>query len=332
MAGALVASVAGTTLSYRAAASGSGTTWHFAVNGNFDNAGNFAPGADGFTLADVGTSASQTDGLPAGVEGLVYIGSCSGADSSFTSAIAPLIGNPKVFGFYLVDEPDPTGQYHPLCTAANLKAESDWIHTHDPGPKTFITLMNMAGSDSPSFAGTYTPTNSGVDLYGVDPYPCRTELTSCDFAMINRYVTAVEAAGVPEADIVPVFQAFGGGSYPDDGGGHYRLPTVAEEGQILSTWAPLIPSPVFDYAYSWGSQSGDTALSGSPALQQVFAAHNAAGPPPTSTSSSVPPTSTSSSVPPTSTSSSVPPTSTSSSVPPTSTSSSVPPTSTSSSV
>ncbi|MGC2783579.1 MAG: hypothetical protein WA397_07045, partial [Roseiarcus sp.] len=31
----------------------------------------------------------------------------------------------------------------------------------------------------------------------------------------------------------------------------------------------------FDYTYSWGAQEGDTALGQDPALQQVFAAHNA---------------------------------------------------------
>src|SRR5438132_6306975 len=44
----------------------------------------------------------------------------------------------------------------------------------------------------------------------------------------------------------------------------------------MSTWAPLVPNPVFDYAYSWGTQSSDQALEGSTALQAVFSAHNAA--------------------------------------------------------
>jgi hypothetical protein len=43
----------------------------------------------------------------------------------------------------------------------------------------------------------------------------------------------------------------------------------------MSTWRGLIARPAFDYAYSWGVQSGDTALSDAPAsLQQVFAANN----------------------------------------------------------
>jgi Ca2+-binding RTX toxin-like protein len=53
------------------------------------------------------------------------------------------------------------------------------------------------------------------------------------------------------------------------------MPTAAQEQQILSTWGSVLPHPAFDYAYSWGSQSGDTSLSGSAALKQIFAAHNA---------------------------------------------------------
>jgi hypothetical protein len=73
---------------------------------------------------------------------------------------------------------------------------------------------------------------------------------------------------------VPVYQAFGGGSFVDDGGGSYQLPTAAQESEILSTWGSLVPTPVFDFVYSWGVQDGDQALSGSPALQSIFLAHN----------------------------------------------------------
>src|SRR5207249_3384244 len=116
-----------------------------------------------------------------------------------------------------------------------------------------------------------------IDLYGLDPYPCRTELTSCDYSMITKAVSAATTSGIPLANLVPVFQAFGGGSWIDDSGGSYRLPTATEENQILATWAAVVPSPVVDYAYSWGSQNGDTALESSTELQQVFAVHNGSG-------------------------------------------------------
>ena len=62
----------------------------------------------------------------------------------------------------------------------------------------------------------------------------------------------------------------------------WTLPTPAQETEILSTWGGSVPNPVFDYAYSWGVQDGDTALSEVPGLQAIFAAHNAgsSSPPP----------------------------------------------------
>src|SRR5205823_3981074 len=117
-----------------------------------------------------------------------------------------------------------------------------------------------------------------IDLYGLDPYPCRVDLNGCDYAMIPAAVSAARTAGIPLASIVPVYQAFGGGGWIDDTGGSYQLPTADEETQILSSWASVVPSPVFDYAYSWGTQNGDTALSNSPPeLLQVFAGHNGLG-------------------------------------------------------
>src|SRR3989449_8128307 len=149
--------------------SGPVTGLHYAPNNNFDSSGHYSPGTAGFNLADV-SSVSELDSLPNGVEGLVWLGLCNGADSSFISAVQPFIGNPKLFGFYLMDEPDPTGQWAPLCPPANLMAESDWIHVHVSGAKTFIVMMNFDSSTSPTYANTYNPGNTHIDLYGIDPY------------------------------------------------------------------------------------------------------------------------------------------------------------------
>src|SRR5439155_6867828 len=78
----------------------------------------------------------------------------------------------------------------------------------------------------------------------------------------------------------------------DDGGGQYTLPTSSQEQQILATWAAVVPTPVFDYAYSWGSQSSDQALEGSTPLQAVFAAHNGMPPVPATTTTTLRPTTT----------------------------------------
>ncbi|MGX9125026.1 calcium-binding protein, partial [Mesorhizobium sp. BHscii] len=95
----------------------------------------------GFNLADV-QYVSAVNELPDGMKGLVYLGEADGVTSSFIEKVTPFLGNPNVFGFYLTDEPDPTGRWGTYATAENLKAESDWIHEHFPGAKTFITMMN----------------------------------------------------------------------------------------------------------------------------------------------------------------------------------------------
>lgn len=252
-----------------------GTHLHLAANANFDANGVYTPGQAGFNLADV-SDVAMLGSLPAGVMGLAWIGRCSGVDAGFLAIVRPYLGREKMFGFNLMDDPDPTGRFSPVCTAGALKAESDWIHANMPRAKTFIVLMNMGTSRAPSFAGTYNPANSHVDLFGISPYPCRTELRGCDFDMIGRFFAAAEAAEIPRDAIVPVYQSFGGGSWVDDGGGQYRLPTAAEEQEIIARWDALMPKPAFDYAYSWGAQRGDSALQEAPALQAIFMLRNTA--------------------------------------------------------
>ena len=304
------------------------TGLHYAPNHNFDSSGNYVPAQAGFNLADL-SDVGTLNSLPSGAKGLVWLGLCNGADSTFINAVTPFIGNPKLFGFYLMDEPDPTGQWNPLCPAANLLAESDWIHAHVPGARTFIVLMNFGSTAAPTYANTYNPGNSHIDLYGLDPYPCRSDVGGCDYGRIPVAVTAAEAAGIPLASIVPVYQAFGGGGWSDDSGGYYLLPTASQELQIFATWAPLVPTPVFDYAYSWGVQNSDQALESSTSLQAVFAAHNGTPPGVTTTTTAAPATtSTTTTRPPTTTTTTTtrPPTTTTS--PPTTTTTASPPTTT----
>lgn len=194
------------------------TSLHYTANDNFGQSGQYLPGADGFNLADVKSYAkSELDSLPTGVRGL---GDCGGAPASFLSAVDAFAGDPKLFGFYIMDEPAPS-----TCPAANLLAEDNWIHAHVPGAQTFATLENLGRETSPTFAGSYTPRNSGLDLIGLDPYPVRSELRSPGYAEIAQYARQAEALGWPRSSIVPVYQTFGGGAYPDDDGGHWVLPT-----------------------------------------------------------------------------------------------------------
>lgn len=248
-------------------------TLHYTSGNNIDAQGSFAPAQAGFNLADV-SSVDELNGLPSGTKGLVWLDQGDGVTQSFIDAVKPYIGNPNVYGFFLKDEPDPTGQWGTLVSAANLKAESDYIHANVPGAKTFITMMNMGSSDNPTFANTYTPENTHIDLFGIDPYPVRSDASTVDYNMIDKTVSAAVASGIPVDKIVPVFQTFGGGNWVDDSGGHYVMPTAAQEQQMLAHWASVVPNAAFDYAYAWGAQNGDQALEGSSALQQVFLQHN----------------------------------------------------------
>ncbi len=248
---------------------GPSTSLHYAANGNWSGA-TYVPGATGFTLADI-SDPGMLASLPPGTRALAYVGQCDGTHpgSAFLSAVQGFHASPQLFGFYLMDEPHPAS-----CSAANLMAEADWVHTNIPGARTFIVLENQSATKSPTYQGTYNPGDTHVDLYGLDPYPCRTELNGCSDGWIPLAVRAAESAGVPLADIVPVYQAFGGGGWADDGGGHYMLPSAQQEVDLLAEWAAVVPTPVFDYCYSWGSQNGDTALAQSSALQAVIRRHN----------------------------------------------------------
>jgi hypothetical protein len=257
---------------------GPDTPLHYAPNGNFGPDTAFLPGVAHYNLADV-DSLSRLEALPDGVRGLVWVGQCKGVDAAFIDAVSPYLGHSRVFGFYLMDDPDPRitltgGMPRPHCPAGNLRAESDWIHAHAPGAKTFIVLMNMGSFAKPSFQYTYGPENSHVDLYGLAAYPCRSGVRGCDYDVIDRYVRAAEAWGIPRSRIVPIYQAFGEGGWVTDDGGHYTLPSREQAEQILARWGKLVELPTFDFTYSWGSQKSDLALQQSPDLQTVFRRHN----------------------------------------------------------
>ena len=255
------------------------TNWHYAPNRNFSPRRTYLLGQIGFNVADV-SSTAELYALPHGAMALVWVGQCDGVTARFLDTVRPFVGQDRVFGFYLMDNPDPRSRLAggPLsnpCTTEALNAEAAWIHTNVPGAKTFIVLMNLSSSATPAFHRTYDPARLHVDLFGVDPYPCRSELNGCDYDMIDRYVAAARAIGVPSSRIVPIYQAFGRG-WADDGGGTYLLPSAEQERMILRRWGRLIPRPMFDYAYSWGTQRGDAALEDSADLRSVFEIHNGA--------------------------------------------------------
>lgn len=246
------------------------TFLHYAPNGNFANGGYDAsgdPGSDGFNLADV-SSLSNADGLPSGVQALYWLDGSSGTTTAFEDAVTAAASDPKVWGFFI-----GSGVYY--GQTANIKAAADYIHTNAPGKEVFIIADNSGSVDSPSYAAT--PSNTDADLVGLDAYPMENDFTDdYDSNVIPNAVSAAETAGWTSSKIVPVYQAFGN---VDD----YVTPTETNEETIIGQWDSAgITTPVFDYAYSWGVQNSDNAISNTSGLQSAFATHNTLNAPSTS--------------------------------------------------
>ncbi|TIQ75459.1 MAG: calcium-binding protein, partial [Mesorhizobium sp.] len=193
---------------------------HFAAGGSATEVA-----SAGFNLVDVQTI-DQVNELPDGMKAMVWLNEGEGVTQSFIDKVTPFLGNPKVYGFFLVDEPDPTGQYHTKVDAEDLKAESDWIHARMPDAKTFITAMDMGSAENPDFSNTYNYDNTHIDLFGISAYPVRTGTDTVDYDMIDRTVAAAVESGIPVSQIVPVHQTFGGGNWTTNTGGKYVMPTT----------------------------------------------------------------------------------------------------------
>jgi hypothetical protein len=225
--------------------------------------GSTAPAALGYNVFDA--SVWNVDSLPAGVQGLVWLGQkCpTVADDTFKSKIDKLASDPKVFGYYLSDEPHiascPNGP-------AALKTRIDYIRSKTSTQHTMVVFSKQA--DLQAFA----PAHTDLDLVGLDPYPCSTANPTCDLSKIGERVGWADSAGVSRSSIVPVFQTFGQENTTSH---YYNLPTAAQLQAMLDEWAKYVPAPVMDYSYSWGHQSSaNPTLVDSSSLQSVMARHN----------------------------------------------------------
>jgi len=175
--------------------------------------------------------------------------------STFTSFVLANATNPKLYGFYLTDEPTDA-----TCVAA-VTAYTNYIHTNAPGKMSFILL-----TDWPGTYAAYRPEVTGVDLIGLDPYPVKDG--TYNNTLISHEINDAIASGIPLANIVPVLQTFGGAGWDS--------PTATQLTTILGQWATLVPNPPLDYAYSWGLQSGylTEALVNRADWRDIMTAHN----------------------------------------------------------
>jgi chitodextrinase len=241
---------------------GTAPAFRFAYFGDADPVANKNLGA---TLIDVG-SKSSADSLPAGLQGMVWLGDYDNtacgwqvSDSSLSSTVTAAKGDPKVYGWFFSDEPNPV-----TCpnAPAQHKARSDLIHSIDPNTKTFVVL------DSNGFSGNLTPDAinqiplwvGSADFIGLDPYPCLVN-KSCNYTFISNMIAKADATGVP---YVGVLQAFDGTA----AGEQFRQPTASELQTMVNLWAASHEAGSAYFAWDW--PAANWYLSAHPDLESVI--------------------------------------------------------------
>jgi hypothetical protein len=218
----------------------------------------------GFNVIDTGSSDDQINALPRGTQAMVWLGQkCpAGIDDTFRAVIDRLASNPKVFGYFLSDEPHiadcPKGPAH-------LARKTRYIrHASGGRQKSFIVLSATV----PSSYHAFRPAASGVSMVGIDPYPCSISNPGCDFSKIRLRVRRAVQAGIRRARIAPTFQAFGQEKLPNH---YYNLPTPRQLKIMLNRWSNLVKHPMMDFTYGWGHQaSANPTLRDSTGLKDVL--------------------------------------------------------------
>jgi hypothetical protein len=246
----------GAAPSLAASAGSNGPTLHYASNTHDDQA---AAAKVGFNLFDLPPDKAQIDALGPGRQALVWLGNLDNTNCTpgysydrFTAAVDRLAGDPKVFGYYLSDEPHPS-----VCPKAveHIRQRADYIRAKDPAQRSFIVVLDAGKECHGDFGCEYAalrPDQTHVDLFGIDPFICN--LTKgCDFDRIGRTVGLAEAKGIPRAAMVPVIQVFGQTCNTQQTH-YYKLPSGEELNQALAQWDTALPHPAFDFAYTWASE------------------------------------------------------------------------------
>ncbi|GAA0572735.1 hypothetical protein [Actinomadura livida] len=231
----------------------------------------------GYDLVDVAPDAEQVDGVPPGMEAMLWVGNYHCDDfvlgfQEFKDAVDRFGRDPRVFGWYLSDEPNAGD-----CpgVAGEIRRRAEYIERNAPGQVSFVSLTDFPMEP-------LTPGRVGVDLFGLDPYPCKGSadvLERCDIGAIDRMVRMADDAGIPRDRIAPVLQTFGQSC--SDGDKQYWLPTRAQFLGILARWDRLAPRPPLEISYSWGHQDewacptlADAAGGEHPDLQSIMKARN----------------------------------------------------------
>ncbi|MFA1539870.1 hypothetical protein [Actinomadura monticuli] len=233
----------------------------------------------GYDLVDVRADPSLVADVPAGMQALLWVGNFTCGDfelgwDAFERAVQRFGRDPRVYGWYLSDEPN-AGDCPEV--AAEIRRRAAYVKANAPGQVSFISLTDWPMKP-------LTPKRVGVDLVGLDPYPCKGSSETrehCDIGAIDRMVRMADAAGIPRTRVAPVLQTFGQGCSKGDK--KYWLPTRAQFREILARWDRLTPRPPLEISYSWGRQDewacptlADATGGAHPDLQSLMRARNRA--------------------------------------------------------
>ncbi len=230
---AAVPAPTGTTPAPTAATETAGT----ALPSYIINSHDVAAADRGFNLLDV--SPGSLDELPAGTRAMVWLGDlrdgCAWdmSDDEVSAFVAAHRGDPRIFAYYIADEPDDVS-----CAkaAATVKARTDLIHGIDPAARTYAIITEPP---------TFTQFAAAVDLPAIDPYPCR-QGAPCDMGQIASYVDTLKA-GLGDKPWFAVIQAF---SSPP-----WRWPTAAEGRELIAAWCAAGPSGFTTFAWDYDGNS-----------------------------------------------------------------------------
>jgi len=210
---------------------------------------------------------ATADALPAGTRGLYWLGDYLNAptcdweksDATISAKVLAARDDPKVWGYYFSNEPDPYG-----CpdAVAQHKARARLIKSLDSSKKTYISLdMNwreQALKQIPMWVGV-------TDYVGLNPYICFVGRPVCDFAWLNRVIHVANAAHLVYSGHVQAFQAE-----------EWRWPSPRELRRMLTIWAASKEKGYAVFTWSWGG----SVLASRPQLERVLKQFNSARPVP----------------------------------------------------
>ena len=218
----------------------------------------------GFNLLDVDAK-SEADALPRGTRGLYWLGDYLNAptcaweksDETIAAKVRAAKGDPKVWGYYFSNEPDPYG-----CptAVADHRARARLIKSIDPTKKTYISLdMNwraQALKQIPRWVGV-------TDYVGLNPYICFVGRPTCDFAWLDQVIATATKARLRYFGHVQAFQAE-----------EWRWPSPAELRRMLARWAASKQKGYAVFTWSWGG----SVLATRPQLERVLRGFNKGAP------------------------------------------------------